>query len=77
MLSLQELDLRNNNFSVFPEQILSLINLQEIKFADNQLTEIPSEIVQLTKLKYLDLYNNTINNPDNLKQLLPKVEVDF
>ena len=50
---LRILDLRNNEFSNFPEGIEELINLEYLYLDANNLNSIPDTIYKLPKLKYL------------------------
>ena len=51
-LDITTLVLTNNEITVIPESIMSLINLQELILSNNQITIIPESISSLEKLRF-------------------------
>lgn len=66
-LSLQKLDLRNNNINNI-DPLNSSINLQNLTLSNNHLNEINS-LSGLSNLQVLGLYGNAINNIEPLNNL--------
>ncbi|MBP5973623.1 leucine-rich repeat domain-containing protein, partial [Brasilonema sp. CT11] len=55
------LDLRSNQLSALPKEIIQLTNLQSLNLWRNQLSALPPEIVQLTNLQSLYLNENQLS----------------
>ncbi|OJJ23927.1 hypothetical protein BKI52_06140 [marine bacterium AO1-C] len=68
--SLEVLDLNNNQFESFPQEILSLPHLQILKIQQNPFNEIPEAIGQLTNLK--ELWISKAQNNTELEKWLPR-----
>ena len=60
-LSLEYLDLSNNEIIEIPKEIGQLFSLKGLKLHGNRIVKIPEEIEQLTSLRHLSLENNQIN----------------
>ncbi|MFS0514113.1 COR domain-containing protein, partial [Nostoc sp. UIC 10607] len=70
LTNLQSLDLRRNQLSSLPPEIVQLTNLQSLDLNNNQLSSLPPEIVQLTNLQSLDLRRNQLSSlPPEIVQL--------
>ncbi len=67
LISLQTLNLSNNQFINLPPEVTQLTNLRLLSFNNNELSSLPSEIGQLTNLQSLDLSSN------QLSSLLPEI----
>lgn len=70
MTNLTELNLRCNQISAVPKEIVMLQALKVLNVSENQLFELPREITQLKKLKTLDVADNHIKRlPDDIGEL--------
>lgn len=61
LVNLQVLDISNNHFKTFPQEVLSLSKLKDLILAENRLTEIPSGISDLGQITKLDLSGNNLS----------------
>lgn len=61
LVNLQVLDISNNLFKSFPQEILQLQKLKDLNIAENSISEIPHEVSQLVNLTKLDLSGNNID----------------
>ncbi|RZF38099.1 hypothetical protein LSTR_LSTR006498 [Laodelphax striatellus] len=70
-------DLSKNNFTIFPENIVTLqANLSELDLKFNLLEELPSCVGQLSQLQFLNLSHNKLKTlPDELSQCLRMREI--
>ncbi|PKK77171.1 PP2C-domain-containing protein [Rhizophagus irregularis] len=67
LVSLEKLDLSNNQLTKIPNSIGSLKKLAHFSCTNNTLSALPSEIGSLTALRVLDIHNN------NLSSLPPEI----
>ncbi|XP_060832176.1 E3 ubiquitin-protein ligase LRSAM1-like isoform X2 [Bombus pascuorum] len=67
------LDIRDNEFTHLPSDIMCLASLKELYLQDNNIRKLPNEIVHLSKLNILNVAKNKLKQlPEamgNLKQL--------
>ncbi|XP_003396949.2 E3 ubiquitin-protein ligase LRSAM1 isoform X1 [Bombus terrestris] len=67
------LDIRDNEFTRLPSDIMCLASLKELYLQDNNIRKLPNEIVRLSKLNILNVAKNKLKQlPEamgNLKQL--------
>ncbi|KAI8571183.1 hypothetical protein RHMOL_Rhmol01G0099000 [Rhododendron molle] len=77
LISLQTLDLTQNNLSTLPDRICNLSCLKRLRLKDNNVSYLPSGIGSLTSLEILNLSRNnlwtlpdSIGNLSCLKELL-------
>ncbi len=73
----KSLSLKRCNFSVFPADIVQLLDLTALDLSGNQIKTIPMSIGRLKQLKRLNLEGNQISK-DNLEQvqiMLPDCEI--
>ena len=42
-LDVENIDLSNNSFEIFPNQVLSISNLKALELSNNMITEVPAE----------------------------------
>src|SRR5271166_53748 len=59
---LQSLDLRNNQLSSLPPEIVKLTSLQSLSLWSNQLSSLPPALVKLTSLQSLSLSFNQLSS---------------
>ncbi|MEH2308289.1 COR domain-containing protein, partial [Nostoc sp.] len=70
LTNLQSLNLKSNQLSSLPPEIVQLTNLQSLYLNNNQLSSLPPEIGQLTNLQSLYLNNNQLSSlPPEIGQL--------
>ena len=60
MRSLIELDVSENDLTVFPSPIFELKQLRRLNVGMNKITMIPSDIIELTELKTLNIAENSL-----------------
>jgi Leucine-rich repeat (LRR) protein len=67
---LRELDLSNNSFVFFPQQLLTLKKLEKLNFSHNQLNQLYPKIEVMHSLRELDLsFNKFSDFPVEVTQL--------
>jgi len=67
MVSLQWLDLSENQFTSLPPELGALSQLRELYLSCNQLTSLPSQFGKLSSLQWLNLNNNSLTTlPPNI-----------
>lgn len=67
LISLVNLDISSNYFSILPECLCALTNLNTLNLHENRLTTLPKEISQLNALVSLDISSNYFSIlPDSL-----------
>jgi Leucine-rich repeat (LRR) protein len=70
LITLDELDLSNNQIEVVNENLLKVSNIESLNLTGNRIKAFETTENQLYNLKKLDLSNNNlINIPDGLKNL--------
>ncbi|KAG5564801.1 hypothetical protein RHGRI_000866 [Rhododendron griersonianum] len=70
LISLQTLDLTQNNLSTLPDSICNLTCLKRLRLKDNNVSYLPSGIGSLTSLEILDLSRNNLwTLPDSIGKL--------
>jgi Leucine-rich repeat (LRR) protein len=68
--SIKYLDLQENLFSKFPEEVLCLSELVYLDISNNTFERIPNTIYKLHNLQHLDISHNKIRElPDTIKEL--------
>ena len=76
LMSLRELDLRDNQLTTVPAEIGQLTALTELSLSGNQLTSLPAEIGQLTLLLQLSLSHNQLTSvPASIGELTSLLEL--
>jgi Leucine-rich repeat (LRR) protein len=74
---LTEVDLRSNQLTTLPPEVLQLTNLTRLDLSDNQISALPPEIVQLTNLAQLNFSSNQIMTlPLEITQLTNLTQLD-
>ncbi|KRX02679.1 Ankyrin repeat-containing domain [Pseudocohnilembus persalinus] len=67
---ISSLDISDNNFSNFPEQILQLNNLKSLRLDSNKISFLPKQLCELQDLKLLSVFDNNISFlPENIEKL--------
>ena len=65
-----DLDLSEQDFTIFPESIGNLTKLEFLDLSENQLTSLPESIGNLNKLEELYLYGNQLTSlPESIGNL--------
>ena len=71
---LEELNLSDNKFTTFPEEIFQLTKLRILRLSRNKLTELPANIHKCQTLEVLMLDNNKITQLSPLIRKLSKLK---
>ncbi|KAF7153075.1 hypothetical protein RHSIM_Rhsim01G0096000 [Rhododendron simsii] len=70
LVSLQTLDLAENNLSTLPDGICNLTCLKRLRLEENNVSNVPSAIGRLTSLEFLNLDRNSLCTlPDTIGKL--------
>ena len=77
--NLKKLIACQNEIVLLPSSVGNLQNLELLDLWSNEIVELPEEISQLKQLKFLDMRGINLSNTqkENIKQLLPKTEIEF
>ena len=76
--NIKKADLKFQNLTQFPDQLLKCTNIEEIDLAYNSISEIPAQIGQLKHLRRLYLNANKLQTlPESIFTNLPNLEVLF
>lgn len=60
--SILKIDLSNNNFDTFPEDLIRFKNLRELTIDSNYIKLIPDSLSELKKLKHISIAHNNIEH---------------